>query len=118
MMKIKLKYWVGTGCALLFMLSITGCAARRSEPIRGLLAIDNVAVKEGQIVYMAHCQKCHPVGESGLGPAINSNPAPKFVNKFQVRHGLGMMPAFSEKHISDQDLQNIVQYMAALKRNK
>ena len=118
MMKIKLIYWMGAYCAFILLLSITGCTARRSEPIRGSLDINDQAVKEGQIVYMAHCQKCHPIGESGLGPAINSNPAPKFVKKFQVRHGLGMMPAFSEEHISDHDLQNIVQYMAALKRNK
>lgn len=118
MIKLKLIYWVVAYCAFTLLLSISGCAGRRSEPLRGPLALDDPAVREGQIVYMAHCQKCHPVGESGLGPAINSNLAPKFIKKFQVRHGLGMMPAFSEEDISDQDLQNIVQYMAALKRNK
>lgn len=118
MMKIRLIYLIVVYSVFILLLSISGCVVRRSEPLRGPLSMDEQAVQDGQITYMAYCQKCHPVGESGLGPAINSNPAPKFVKKFQVRHGLGMMPAFSEEQISDQDLQNIVQYLAALKRNK
>lgn len=118
MMKIRMIYLIGAYSAFVLLLSLSGCAIRRSEPVRGPLSVDDQAVHDGQIVYMAHCQKCHPIGESGLGPALNSNPAPKFIKKFQVRHGLGMMPAFSQEHISDQDLQDVVQYLAALKRNK
>jgi len=65
---------------------------------------------------MAHCQKCHPAGEAGLGPALSSNPAPQFVKRFQMRHGLGVMPAFSKDEISSRDLKAISQYLKAWKR--
>lgn len=96
----------------------SACSVRRSEPIKGELAITDPAVKNGQVVYMKHCQKCHPIGESGLGPSVNSNPAPQFVKRFQVRHGLGVMPSFSDEVISDANLKDISKYMKALKKNK
>lgn len=117
MVKMKLIFSILLFAFLLGLIN-AGCAVRRSEPIRGALDLEDAAVKNGEVYFMAHCQKCHPVGESGLGPALNSNPAPKFIKKFQVRHGLGMMPAFSEEQISNEQLQDIVQYLAALKRNK
>ena len=65
---------------------------------------------------MEHCQRCHPGGEAGLGPAIN--PAPGFAKRFQIRHGLGAMPAFDEKIIPDKELDNVLRYLKALKKNK
>jgi hypothetical protein len=40
-----------------------------------------------------YCYKCHPGGEAGLGPSTNAVMAPNFIRKFQVRHGLGVMPS-------------------------
>ena len=67
---------------------------------------------------MAKCQQCHPGGEAGLGPALNDKPLPEFLKKFQVRHGLGTMPSFSEKEISDQQLEDLMEYLKALRRNR
>lgn len=103
---------------LLTIVLVTSCSVRRSEPITGPLDIKNAALKNGEEQYMTYCQKCHPIGESGLGPALNTNPAPKFVKRFQVRHGLGVMPAFSKDEISDEDLDDILAYVAAIKKNK
>lgn len=86
-------------------------------PIKGPLPLENQNVKKGQIQFMAHCQKCHPAGESGLGLAINSNPAPTFIKRFQVRHGLGVMPSFGDEEISDENLSVILSYLKALKKN-
>jgi hypothetical protein len=47
----------------------------------------------------------------GLGPSINANPAPQFIKRFQVRLGLGQMPAFDSRVISKNDLKNLSQYM-------
>ncbi|HYH56249.1 MAG TPA: cytochrome c, partial [Anseongella sp.] len=88
----------------------------RSEPLKGELFIpadENIA--KGEKIYMLYCQKCHPAGEAGLGPAINSNPAPRFVKRFQVRHGLGVMPAFKKGEISKSDLRAISRYLQAWK---
>ncbi|MGE5680960.1 MAG: c-type cytochrome [Bacillota bacterium] len=61
---------------------------------------------------------CHPQGESGLGPALNNKGyVPSFVIKFQIRNGLGVMPSFSKERISPEELDNLIEYLKAL-RNK
>ena len=64
---------------------------------------------------MEHCHQCHPGGAGGLGPAINDKPLPKTLIATQVRAGLGAMPAFSAKEISDQDVDAIVAYLKHLR---
>lgn len=94
--------------------TVVSCSTRRSLPLEGPLTL-NEREQAGEKVFMEHCQRCHPHGEAGLGPAIN--PAPSFGKRFQIRHGLGVMPAFDEKHISDQELDDVVSYLKALKKN-
>ena len=95
------------------------CVARKSEPITGeTFVASNENEANGERVYMIHCQKCHPAGEAGLGPAINSNPAPAFIKRFQVRHGLGVMPSFKKGEISKEDLHAITAYLKAWKHYK
>ena len=98
---------------LLFMVIIS-CSTRRSLPIEGPLTL-NEHEQKGEKVFMEHCQRCHPHGEAGLGPAVN--PAPSFGKRFQIRRGVGAMPAFDEKHISDKELDNVISYLKALKKN-
>lgn len=90
------------------------CSTRRSLPLKGPLTL-TAHEKSGEKVFMEHCQRCHPHGEAGLGPAIN--PAPAFGKRFQIRHGMGVMPAFDEEHISDKELDQVVSYLKALKKN-
>lgn len=103
-----------------FLLAATvdACSTRRSEPLLGSFQSNNPQVTKGQVVYMEHCQKCHPLGEAGLGPAINSNPAPGFIKRFQVRHGLGAMPSFEVDQISQQELLDLSEYIKALRNKK
>ena len=101
---------------LLFsVIFIISCAIRRSEPVKQRSFTPSSEVAHGEKVYMSYCHKCHPSGEAGLGPAINSNPAPMFLKRFQVRHGLGVMPAFKEDALSKSDLDAIVKYLKAWK---
>ena len=97
-------------------LSVCSCVPRRSEPLKGRdFKTARAQIAHGEVLFMAHCQKCHPGGEGGLGIAINPNPAPGFVKRFQIRHGLGVMPAFSKNELSKQDLKDISSYMHAWK---
>ena len=103
--------------AILCVLLFTQCVSRKSEPLKqNSFVPSNVQIANGEKVYMMHCQKCHPGGEAGLGPAINSNPAPQLIKRFQVRHGLGVMPAFKKDEISTTDLRNISKYLKAWKK--
>jgi mono/diheme cytochrome c family protein len=104
-------------CLIAVSITFFSCAARKSEPIVGkAFTPKNMRIQHGQELYMKNCQKCHPGGEGGLGPAINSNPAPSFVKKLQVRLGLGVMPSFKHQELPKQDLKDLGSYMKALKR--
>ncbi len=105
---------------LLIPLAWGGCAsARRGEPIREPLEQTDTALVRGEQLFMEKCNKCHPHGESGLGPSIaNKTLAPSFAIRFQVRHGLGAMPSFSDKEIPSSDLDAILLYLSALQHNK
>jgi mono/diheme cytochrome c family protein len=93
-------------------------SARRSEPIIGESAARGPAFAEGRRLFMQHCHTCHPGGEAGLGPAINNKPLPAGLIKFQVRHGLGAMPAFKADHLENHELDAIAAYLIALRSSK
>ena len=101
--------------AIMSAAFVMNCSSRVSEPVKQeVFDPRNASVQNGEGVFMQYCQKCHPAGEAGLGPAIN--PAPQFVKRFQVRHGLGVMPAFSKEIISKDDLRDLLAYLKAWKR--
>lgn len=103
--------------ALLCVLVLAGCAsARRGEPLRGPLPLDARAEK-GRMAFQRRCNGCHPGGEGGLGPALNNKPLPGFAIRYQVRHGLGVMPSFPEERLSDEDLDALVAYLKKLRRH-
>lgn len=95
---------------------LCACSARRGEPLRGPLDLSDPRVVRGQAVYMENCNKCHPGGDAGLGPALNNKPLPGFLVRFQTRHGLGAMPSFGKGEIPDADLKDLVAYLKALRR--
>ncbi|MDB5104686.1 MAG: hypothetical protein JWP91_2375 [Fibrobacteres bacterium] len=94
-----------------------GCSGRRSEPLRGALDVSDPKVGHGQMVFMDKCDKCHPGGDAGLGPSLNNKPLPGFMVGFQARHGLGAMPAFAEDELPKGDLDDVVAYLKALRKN-
>lgn len=111
---------LGLGLILLFLVS--GCgSARRSEPLRGPLTLQDQA-QRGQVVFMQNCHKCHPGGEAGVGPSINNIPLTKGLLKFRVRSrafflGVGRMPSFKKHEISKQELNDLVHYIKILKKH-
>ena|SRR5688500_7951676 len=104
---------------LLVGLAPIGCkSAERSEPLAGPLRLADPQTQLGQQVFATQCYQCHPGGAAGLGPALNDKPLPGFAIKTQVREGLGVMPGFSKERISDEELEGVVKYLVALRRNK
>ncbi len=99
------------------LVSLACGSARRREPIATPVALDERA-ERGRAVFMDNCHQCHPGGEAGLGPALNDKPFPEFLKKFQVRHGLGTMPSFSKAKISDEQLDDLMEYLKALRRSR
>lgn len=115
-MRNHISIVLGAGLIMVQILW-NACASRKAEPIKQKeFSVADAHVKNGEKAFMIHCQKCHPGGEAGLGPALNSNPAPQFVKRFQMRHGLGVMPSFTKDEISKGDLKDISAYLKAWKR--
>lgn len=103
---------------LLLLVVLVNCApAYRGEPIVGPLNTSDLQVALGQHVFDAHCHECHPGGAAGLGPGINDKPLPGPLIEFQVRNGLGVMPAFSEEQITEEELDALVAYLLTLREH-
>jgi mono/diheme cytochrome c family protein len=97
-------------------LALACGSARRRPPLAEPGGALDAEERRGERVYMRHCQPCHPGGEAGLGPSLNDKPLPGALVKTQTRHGLGSMPAFDERKISDEELDALAAYVAALRR--
>jgi mono/diheme cytochrome c family protein len=98
------------------LIFVSACSPRRGEPLTGPLTL-NEEQQRGHVLYDRHCYKCHQEGEGGMSPKFNEKPLPKFLMRFQIRHGLGAMPAFPPERLSDQDVHDIVEYLVALRRH-
>lgn len=94
------------------------CSARRGEPITGPIRSTNSQTTKGQLVFQQYCHQCHPGGEGGLGPSLNDKPLPGFLIKLQVRSGLGVMPGFDKQQISNEELDALAAYLAALRESR
>ena len=76
--------------------------------------------RRGQQVYMKQlCHTCHGTighgGERGSGPKIYPNPFPYQAFVMQVRKPRQVMPPYTEKHLSDQELADIYHYLFSTK---
>lgn len=100
-------------CALL----LEACGpAQVGEPFGPPVRLASAEAETGQRVFMAHCHQCHPGGAAGLGPAINNKPLPDFLMRLQVRRGLGAMPEFDERLISEAELDALLAYLQELRQ--
>ena len=96
--------------------------ARRGEPLGASLSGASESVHQGRLVFMQHCQKCHPGGEAGEGPSLNNVPLPGTALRLRVRSrafflGVGRMPSFKKEEISPEQLDNLVSYLKAVRRS-
>ncbi len=100
------------------VVAALGCgSARRGTPTQTPFEPEQEEIVLGRRVFMEYCNSCHPGGEGGLGPAINNKPLPAWLIRFQVRRGLGVMPAFSDDVISDEELRSVSRYLVRLRRS-
>ena len=110
--------WKST-IAIALTVSLVACgSARRSEPIVGEKDPPNERIALGEQVFARNCTQCHPGGAGGLGPALNNKPLPQWAIRVQVRNGVGSMPRFSSREISDEQLTAMTTYMVWLRRQR
>ena len=98
-------------------LTIVACGTpRRDAPFTGPQLPPNEQIQLGARVFASSCNGCHPGGADGIGPAMNNKPLPTWLMRFQVRHGLGAMPAFGPDDIDDAQLDALLTYLVWLRR--
>ncbi|MCY7329892.1 MAG: cytochrome c [Saprospiraceae bacterium] len=114
---MKARKMIAVAGFLTALIYTVGCYSRRSEPFRGPLDQRTATINNGEQKFNQFCDKCHPGGEAGLGPVLNSLPTPRFAKAFQIRHGLGAMPSFKRSELSKQDMWDITTYLKALRHN-
>jgi mono/diheme cytochrome c family protein len=112
---MKLSLFVAAAISLTLMAACS--PMRQGESAVGPMRMSDVSIKTGEKLYNMHCYKCHATGAGGLGPSLNDNPLPRFLISMQIRHGLGVMPAFSEQQLSDRQVEEIVDYVIAMRHH-
>ena len=78
------------------------------------------SAERGKKVYLEQlCYTCHGTvgqgGERGAGPKIYPNPFPYTAFAMQVRKPRQVMPPYTDKHVSDQDLADMYHYLFSTK---
>jgi mono/diheme cytochrome c family protein len=117
------------GIATIIFIATAGCGDNRQEvkqkqsvhhtseteprtKIPVTLSIDEF---EGMKLFMRTCNKCHPGGEKGIGPALNDKALPNFLVHWQVRLGGGDMPKFTDEQISKKQLEQITAFVRMMR---
>jgi mono/diheme cytochrome c family protein len=100
--------------APLALFSLACGDERKSEPLSGPIQL-SPEEQRGQKVFMRNCNECHPGGEGGLGPPLNSIALPEPAIKTKVREKTGNMPSFSETALPPDDLDKLVDYLETLR---
>lgn len=101
---------------VLLLTTLSSCSVRRGLPLADAINPLEASLKDGQVLFNNYCSSCHPNGTSGLGPAMNNKPLPRFLVRFQIRHGLGVMPAFKRDVLEKEEVKKIAAYVKHLRK--
>ncbi|GHA25394.1 hypothetical protein GCM10007103_03290 [Salinimicrobium marinum] len=113
----KETIWFIISILFLTGTKVSSCSTPKTVPYARVVEMPNENLKNGRILFNNHCATCHPEGLSGVGLAIINKPLPKGLIKFQIRNGIGLMPAFNEEQLSDGQVENIAEYLLYLRKD-
>ena len=114
----KRNIWLIISILLFLSAELSSCSTPKTTPYSEVIEMPTEDLKNGRVLFNNHCATCHPEGLSGVGLAIINKPLPKALIKFQIRNGIGLMPAFDEKQLSDQEVDNIASYLIYLRQDR
>ncbi|MCP3139762.1 c-type cytochrome [Pyxidicoccus xibeiensis] len=103
---------------VLSLAALAACGPSRRGPAFGTPREFTAKEQEGRVLFMRHCNQCHPGGSGGLGPSINNKPLPSFAMRTQIRQGVGSMPAFTDEMLADAEVDAILAYLNELQEEK
>jgi mono/diheme cytochrome c family protein len=121
-MKLIIKGLVLCGTIAVFAIVVgvlpllCACNPSRQSGAAAASHISDVNAPPGQIVFEKNCVRCHPYGRAGKGPNLSKKKlTPEIVRK-QVRRGGLFMPSFSEEKISNEELEQLAEFVPTLGR--
>ncbi|WP_420458420.1 c-type cytochrome [Neolewinella sp.] len=103
-------------CLLCLCWALNGCSTPSRVPAATVVNLPTEELRDGSILFAGKCSGCHPGGRSGLGPSIVNKPLPRALIRFQTRAGLGVMPAFKDHVLSDDQVKDIASYLVYLRK--
>jgi cytochrome c553 len=71
-------------------------------------------VAHGQEVFASFCDDCHPDGGEDVGPSLIADPHTAAYIRKQIREGSGKMRPFSEKRLSNDDMEALLAWLASV----
>jgi mono/diheme cytochrome c family protein len=72
---------------------------------------DDDLLAKGERVFMQNCNECHPNGQEGRGPQLEGQDLSEEKIEMQVRNGVGGMPPFDERKISEEEMEALVAFV-------
>ncbi len=87
----------------------------------GAAVASNVAdanAPPGKIVFEKNCINCHPYGRGGIGPNLSKRKLTAEIVRKKVRKGGLIMPSFSEERISNEELEQLAEFVPTLSEKK
>lgn len=102
----------------LFGIRMSSCSAPKTAPLAEVIELPTEKLQQGRVLFDEYCATCHPSGMGGVGFAIINKPLPENLIQFQIRNGIGVMPAFDEDMLTDKQVENIAEYVVYLRKGK
>ena len=113
-----------TWCMGMGVLVAVGCGGGASKPEGESSSGGEAAAYEGPIsstdsahgkeVFANFCDDCHPDGAADVGPSLIEHAHTPAKIRQQIREGSGKMRPFSEKRLSNDDMEALLAYLATL----
>jgi mono/diheme cytochrome c family protein len=96
--------------ALAVLCAAAACAGAPVTP--GRPPVTTYEEARGERLFIANCDRCHPQGHRLVGPSLLTPYHSATVIRAQVRQGVGgIMPAFTQRRISEPELDAIIAYV-------
>ena len=76
--------------------------------------ITSTDAEGGKAKFDDFCGDCHPDGGEDVGPSLIATPHSPAKLRQQIREGGGKMRPFSEKRLSNEDMESILAWLASV----
>ncbi len=111
----KLGLLVRTTVAILTVLALSSASARTQEESAASESPPAGDVENGSKIYVSYgCYQCHGYagqGSTRSGPRIAPDPIPFALFSYIVREPPDVMPGYTEKIVSDEELADIYAFL-------